>query len=181
MNSERGSHARRVGKADIRLEQAEKEQSMERLMGTGQSGWRALLALIAFVAVALGCAGTPSAPPPPNEAQLLAAGFKIVVATTDEQRMHLRSLDPGRITELQRTGVHFYVYPEPAQSRILVGSPREYEAYLKLRPGTGPSLAQQSAADLANYNKQDAAMDMYTKRDLNDPYYFWPSFYGLWW
>ena len=154
---------------------------MKRFTGTNFKKWRALLALIAFVAAALGCAGTPSAPPAPSEAQLLAAGFKIVEAKTEQQRMHLQSLDPGQITELQRTGLHFYVYPEPAQNRILVGSVREYEAYLKNQPGTGPSLVQQSAADLAHYNKQDAAMDMYTKRDLNDPYYFWPSFYGLWW
>ena len=153
---------------------------MKRWLIPGLRTARALAALLGFAALALGCAGT-TQPPPIDEAQLLAAGFRIVAATTDQQRMHLQSLDPGKLTELQRNGMHFYVYPERAQNRILVGSVREYDAYRKLQPASGPSLVQQSAADLAHYNKQDAAMDMYTKRDLNDPYYFWPTYFGFWW
>jgi len=32
---------------------------------------------------------------------------------------------------------------------------------------------------MASYEKQDAAMQNNTQRDLADPYYFWGSFDGL--
>jgi len=85
------------------------------------------------------------------------------------------------VTEWQRTGKHFFVYPDPARNQLYVGTPKEYEAYRRLAPGGGPTLAQQQAADMASYGKQDAAMQMYTNRDLADPYYFWDSFDGLGW
>jgi hypothetical protein len=81
----------------------------------------------------------------------------------------------------QRTGVHFYVYPDATKNQIFVGTEKEYAAYRRLYPNGGPTLAQQRATDMASYNKQDAAMQMYTARDLADPYYFWDSFDGLGW
>ena len=135
--------------------------------------------VIALVAVA-GCASAPQ-PPPVDEAQLSAAGFKIVEAKTPQQQGHVKSLPPGQITEWQRTGVHYFVYPDAAHNRIYVGTPKEYAAYRRLRPGNYPSLATQEAADMASYEKQDAAMQNYTQRDLNDPYYFWDSFDSLGW
>ena len=137
--------------------------------------------LFALVALVIGCAGTPPAPSAPDTKQLLAAGFKVVVAKTQQQQEHVQSLPPGKITEWQRNGVHYFVYPDAAGKQIYVGMPKEYEAYRRLLPGGGPTLAQQQAADLASYNKQDAAMQMYTNRDLADPYYFWDSFDGLGW
>jgi hypothetical protein len=136
-----------------------------------------LLAASATVLTA-GCATT--SPPLPDESQLLAAGFKVMVARTPEQQQHLQSLPAGKVTEWQRTGKHFFIYADAAKNRIYVGTPKEYEAYLRLVPGAAsPSLAQQQAADIASYNRQDAAMQMYTTRDLADPYYFWDSFDGL--
>jgi len=131
----------------------------------------------------LGCASPPQSPPPPDESALVAAGFKVVVAKTPEQQAHVRDLSPGKLTEMQRTGVHYFVYPDAARQQIYVGTPKEYEAYLRLRPGAsiGAALAKQQASDLASYNKQDDAMRMYTTRDLADPYYFWDSFDGLGW
>jgi len=137
------------------------------------------LGAVAVTAIFSGCAST--TPPPPDESQLLAAGFKVVVAKTVQQKEHLQTLPPGQITEWQRTGVHFFVYPDAAKSQILVGTEKEYAAYRRLQPNGGPTLAQQQAADMASYNKQDAAMQMYTARDLADPYYFWDSFDGLGW
>ncbi len=137
------------------------------------------LGAVAVTAIFSGCAST--TPPPPDESQLLAAGFKVVVAKTVQQKEHLQTLPPGQITEWQRTGVHFFVYPDAAKSHILVGTEKEYAAYRRLQPNGGPTLAQQQAADMASYNKQDAAMQMYTARDLADPYYFWDSFDGLGW
>ena len=137
------------------------------------------LGAVAVAGIVSACATT--TPPAPDESQLLAAGFKVVVAKTEKQKEHLQTLPPGKITEWQRTGVHFFVYPEAAKSQILVGTVKEYAAYRRLQPNGGPTLAQQQAADMASYNKQDAAMQMYTARDLADPYYFWDSFEGLGW
>ena len=137
------------------------------------------LGALAGTLILAGCAG--NMPPPPDEGQLLAAGFKVVVAKTVQQKEHLQTLPPGKITEWQRTGVHFFVYPDAAKSQILVGTEKEYAAYRRLQPNGGPTLAQQQAADMASYGKQDAAMQMYTARDLADPYYFWDSFDGLGW
>jgi hypothetical protein len=139
-------------------------------------GW---LAALTAAWLALGCAGAPQ--PAPDDSQLLLqSGFKALAVTTPEQQQHLQSLPPGKVSELQRTGKHFFVYPDRAGNRLLVGTPAEYAAYRQLRPDTGPTLGQQQAADIRSYDKQDAAMSMYTTRDLNDPYYFWPTWAGLW-
>ena len=106
--------------------------------------------------------------------------IKIVAAKTPEQQQHLQALTPGKLTELQRNGTHFFVYPDAARNQIYVGTPKAYQAYQGTRPGYGTALAQQQASDLASYNKEDAAMAMYTSRDLADPYYFSPTFDGLW-
>src|SRR5689334_11756529 len=87
----------------------------------------AVLGAVAVAALSSGCASTPP-PALPDETQLSAAGFKVVSATTKEQQEHLQSLNPGKITELQRTGRHFFVYPDPARNRIYVGTPKEYAA-----------------------------------------------------
>jgi len=153
---------------------------MKRPSSPAQGGIRGMLCA-ALALLAIGCAGT-TTQPWPDEAQLLAAGFTVVVAKTSQQQEHLQSLTPGKITEWQRNGVHYFVYPDAAKKQIYVGTPKEYDAYLRLVPGGGAApLAQQQAKDLASYNKQDAAMQMYTHRDLADPYYFWDSFDGLGW
>ena len=139
-----------------------------------------LSALVVTAALVLGCAGTTA--PSVDEDQLVAAGFKVLVAKTTEQRQHLQTLPAGVVTAWQRNGKHFFVFPDVAKNELYVGTQKEYEAYVRLNPGArGPTLAQQQAADLASYNKQDAAMQMYTQRDLADPYYFWDSFDGLGW
>lgn len=140
----------------------------------------AILRAGAVLVLAAGCASTPP-PPSVDETQLVAAGFKIVAAKTVQQQEHVKALPSGQITGWQRTGVHYFVYPDAAHDRIYVGTPKEYAAYQRLRPGNYPSLAAKDAADLASYEKQDAAMQNYTQRDLADPYYFWDSFDGLGW
>lgn len=138
----------------------------------------AILWALAALAIVCGCAGTPQ-PPPVDETQLGAAGFKILAAKTVQQQEHLQTLPPGVITEWQRTGKHYFIYPDAAHNRVYVGTAKEYAAYQRLRPGNYPSLAAQQAADMASYEKQDAAMQNNTQRDLADPYYFWGSFDGL--
>jgi len=145
--------------------------------------WRrrifALFSMFAAAALLPGCATPP--PAPPAESQLLAAGFKVLAAKTVQQQEHLRTLAPGKITEWQRNGVHFFVYPDVAKNQLYVGTPKEYAAYRRVRPDDSATLSQQQAAEMAAYEKQDAAIQMYTKRDLADPYYFWDSFEVLGW
>ena len=156
---------------------------MNRSSSSSRGKTLAISCALALSVLAPGSASTagPATQPLPDESQLLAAGFKVVVANTVQQQEHLQSLPAGKITAWQRNGVHYFIYPDAARKQIYVGTSKEYEAYRRLVPGTGPTLAQQQAADLASYNKQDAAMQMYTNRDLADPYYFWDSFDGLGW
>ena len=144
---------------------------------------RTLLTIIAaLIATALiGCAATPPSPSPPNESQLLAAGFKVIPAKTVQQQEHLQALSQNALTEWQRNGKHFFIYPDVAKKQLYVGTPKEYEAYRRIVPASGPTLAQQENADMASYAKQDAGMQFNNNRDLADPYYFWDSFDGLDW
>ena len=122
------------------------------------------VARLAFSAVLFICiAGCATAPPAPavSEDLLVSAGFKTVPARTDVQQQHLRALQQGAVSEMQQTGKHFYVYPDVANRRLYVGTPKEYEAYLALRTGNGlpnPAASDAASADLQQYLKRDAAM-----------------------
>ena len=148
----------------------------------GNALWHAGSALFAlFVA---GCASAPPAPPPVDESALTAAGFKVLTATTAVQQEHLRSLPRDRVTELQRTGAKFFVYPSADRNRLYVGTPREFAAYQRLRPGTPDPQSQinaQAAAGDAAYMKRDATMALANQQVASDPWYFWPSFVELGW
>ena len=139
-----------------------------------------VLSTAAATALGAGCASTP--PPAPDLAsQLSAVGFKAVPATTRQQQEHLQSLTPGTVTAWQRTGKLYHVYPDPSRNQIYVGTQKEYDAFRRLVPGAGATLAAQQSADIAAYNKQDEAMRSRTERDLTDPYYFWKRFDDLGW
>jgi hypothetical protein len=156
---------------------------MKRLWTSHRANLIGLLIAFAVSALAVGCASTP--PPPLDESALSAAGFKVVFAKTPQQQEHLRSLQPGQITAMERNGTPFFVYPDAAKNKIYVGTQKEYQAYQRLRPNSGPSaqdkLNAQHAADMASYLKQDNAMQKANTRDLSDPYYFWPAFGELGW
>ena len=161
------------------------QKPMNRLWTSQQANLIGLLIIFVLSVLAVGCASTPVSPAPPDESALSAAGFKVVVAKTQQQQEHLRSLTPGQITAMERNGTPFFVYPDAAKNQIYVGTQKEYQAYRRLRPDSGPSpqekLNAQHAADMASYLKQDAAMQKANTRDLSDPYYFWPSFFELAW
>ena len=134
---------------------------------------------ILVLALCVGCANTPQAPPPPDENQLLAAGFKVMPAKTVQQQEHLQALPQGRVSRWERTGNIFFVYPDLAKKQLYIGTPTAYDAYRRLVPASGPTLAQQHAADMASYNKEDAMMQTYTNRDLSDPWSLWDGVDGL--
>ncbi|MEO8305812.1 MAG: hypothetical protein ABI724_17005 [Betaproteobacteria bacterium] len=131
-----------------------------------------LVATCAFV-VAAGCA-TPALPRP-DEGELLAAGFKVLVAVNRMQEDWVRSLPPGQIRPMQRNDKKYFVYPDAPKKQIYVGGPQQYEAYQQLLPekqrGAQEAVsAARQAANRASYNKQDDAMRKATARDLSDPW-----------
>lgn len=145
----------------------------------------ATIAAVLTATLLAACATTPPAPPPPSERLLTDAGFKTVVATTPPQKEHLQVLQQGVVSQVQQTGRHYYVYPDAANSRLYVGTPKEYQAYLALRTKNGlpnPAPVDTTTADMRNYLRQDAAMQ---KADAFDrqipPWAVWPDFANLGW
>ena len=134
-----------------------------------------VLSALAVLAIAAGCAST--APPRPAESELLAAGFKILVATTTVQQEWVQNLPPGQIRPMQRTGKKFFVYPDAPRNQIYVGGPQEYETYRRLHPEYQP-VVQESG--MASYVKQSDAMREATARDLSDPF-LGASWFDLGW
>ena len=135
---------------------------------------------ILVLALCIGCASTPEAPPPPDKQKLAAAGFKVVDAKTQLQQERLEALPQGRVSWFQNTGRTFYVYPDPAKKQLYIGTPKEYDTYRLLSPSAGAdSLARQNAASMASYNKEDARMRINTNNDLTDPWSLWDTVEGL--
>ena len=125
----------------------------------------ATLAMSAFVA-----ATAVAAAPRVDEAQLLALGFKVLVAQTPVQQKWVQSLPPGQIRAMQRNGKKFFIYPDAPRNQIYVGGPAENEAYLQLHPSS-QSSAQEAANKASAYRgKQDDTMRKATARDLSDPF-----------
>jgi hypothetical protein len=122
-----------------------------------------------LAAAAIFAASATAAAPSVNEAELTSLGFKTLVATTKVQKDWVRSLQPGKMRAVQRTGKKFFIYPDATNNQIYVGGPAEYEAYRKLHP------EKESAQDVANKEnayraKQAAAMSAATAHDLSNPF-----------
>ena len=134
--------------------------------------------LIACLALLSGCAGTPTANTAQDESLLVAAGFKTVVASTDQQLQNLPTLPPGQVTVVTQTGTNWFVYPDLPKNRVYVGTQKQYQAYLRLRAQNNLPAAD----PLAAYYKQDAAMNAATARDASIPAWeYWPGFNSLGW
>jgi hypothetical protein len=138
-----------------------------------------IAAAIVLAAFACGCATLPP-PPPPSTAKLLAAGFRVVDAKTELQQQRLAALPQAKVSWMQATGKTYYVYPDLVKNQLYIGTQKEYDAYRLLAPwGGSTSLAEQHAADMAHYNKQDAMMQIYTNNDLTDPWSIWTDIEGI--
>ena len=146
-----------------------------------------LFAALVLLPIAAGCGGPESSPASlPNESLLTAAGFKTIAATTPEQKRHLEWLHPDQVTAVQLTGQHYYVFPDVAKSRLYVGTPKEYQAYLALRTRNGlPNPAPQdweTASRNRYMAKQDQKMATINAQDATIPSWaVWPAFGGLGW
>ena len=126
-----------------------------------------LWAVAATVFVASGAA---AATPRIDESQLLELGFKVLAATTKAQQDWVRSLPPGQIRPMQRTGKKFYIYPDAPRNQIYVGGPKEYDAYVKLHP-EDRTTTQEAARKADEYRaKQGDVMRNATEHDLSNPF-----------
>jgi hypothetical protein len=63
---------------------------------------------------------------------LVASGFQ-VRTPNQTQRDKLQSLTAGQISEIQAYGRILYVYPDWPTGRVLIGGPRQYQAYQQYR------------------------------------------------
>jgi hypothetical protein len=127
---------------------------------------RTVIGALAALAAAVACAA--GTPPRPDESELLATGFKVLVATTSVQRDWVKSLPVGKIRAMQRNGKKYFVYPDAPGNQVYVGGPKEYQAYLERHPEM--QQGTNAAANSAYRARQADAMRMATARDLSDPF-----------
>jgi hypothetical protein len=137
-------------------------------------------ALAATVALAA-CATGPSTPPGPStESLLTTAGFKTVPAGSVPQLNRLPALPQGEVTAITQTGKSWFVYPDPANKRLFVGTKTEYDAYLRLRAQSGLPSQDPYASSI----RQDQAMTAKSARYADVPQWEleeWPEFGNLGW
>ena len=101
------------------------------------------IGLLALAVLAIGCSTTKQ-----TENMLSAAGFKIMPATTPEQKAHLATLPANKVTMVVREGKTYFVYPDAKQQVIYVGQQAQYDEYQKLRLQKQMAQEQAQAAEL---------------------------------
>ena len=111
-----------------------------------------LIGAFALLALAVGCTGMTTQS---KENLLIAAGFKTVVPKTAAQQQKLQALPPDKVAMVQKGGNTYYVFPEAANNRALVGGPKQYQAYQQLRLAN--KLANENLESAEIY--QDASMN----------------------
>lgn len=129
-----------------------------------------LAACVALTATAFVAGGADAAAPRIDEKELLDLGFKVLVAQTKVQEDWVRTLPPGQIRSMQRTGKKYFIYPDAQRKQIYIGGPAEHQAYLQRHPDDQRSAQDAAAKTSAYRGKQDVAMREATSRDLSDPF-----------
>lgn len=124
------------------------------------------LALAASLLIAEGVAAAARI----DESRLQALGFKVLEATAAVQLEWVQRLPAGEIRPMQRNGKKYFVYPDAPGKRVLVGGPKEYEAYRQLHPESGPTAKDVADKERALRLKQNEVMSKATARDLSDPF-----------
>ncbi len=133
------------------------------------------LAVLRMLAIALTLSAASAgpavaAPPAIGESELLALGFKPLVAATPVQEKWVQGLPAGHLKAMQRNGRKFYIYPDKARKQVYVGGPNEYAAFQQRYPDAA-NAKQDAAKKSADYRmKQDDVMRKATARDLSDPF-----------
>ena len=89
-----------------------------------------LIGALALLSLAVGCAGMQAQS---KQSLLIAAGFKTVIPKTTAQQQKLQALPPDKMAIVQKGGKTYYVFPDAANNRALVGGPKQYQSYQQLR------------------------------------------------
>jgi len=133
-------------------------------------------AVLALVVALVACAGGPTTSDTATDIGLLtSAGFKSVAATSAPQLQRLPALPQGQVTAVTQTGRSWFVYPDPANQRLLVGTQAQYDAYLRLRAQSGLPTPDPYASSI----KQDQAMTAKSARYADVPQWELDEFPGL--
>ena len=111
-----------------------------------------LASAFAFIALVVGCAHTQQ-----TENLLSAAGFRTVIATTPQQRQHLKTIPPYKVIRVYRNGKTYYVYADPAHNLIYVGGLFQYDQYRDLR--LTKKMAAEDLQDARLNAEDDAAWE----------------------
>ena len=114
---------------------------MNRMKRVGTS--LSIVGILALLALGVGCSTTTK-----TENMLSAAGFKMVPAATPEQKAHLKTLPPDKVTMVQREGKTYFVFPDLKQQVLYVGQQAQYDEYQKLRIQNQLAQDQMNAAEL---------------------------------
>jgi hypothetical protein len=101
------------------------------------------LGLLALAVAAMGCSTTKQ-----TENMLSAAGFKVMPATTPEQKAHLATLPANKVTMVMREGKTYFVFPDAKQQVLYVGQQPQYNEYQRLRLQKQMAEEQAQAAEL---------------------------------
>ena len=104
---------------------------------------------IALFVLTVGCANTQH-----TENLLSAAGFRTVIANTAQRQQQLKVLPPNKVTLVQRNGKNYYVYADPTNNQVYVGTPSQYQKYQQLRLANNMAQDQLAAAEM----NQETAM-----------------------
>lgn len=68
-----------------------------------------------------------------TEQMLGAAGFRAIPVETAQQQASFKALTPYQVQPKLRQGRLFYVYPDPRQNVLYVGTQREFQKYQQLQ------------------------------------------------
>ena len=91
-----------------------------------------LISASALLVLALGCTST-TAQTKNEQDLLIAAGFKVLTPKNAAQQQKLQSLPPGHLAMITKGGQTYYVFPDAANNRALVGGPKQYQSYQRSR------------------------------------------------
>jgi hypothetical protein len=90
------------------------------------------ISLLVSTALMPGCASrqaSTSQQTQQKEAILQQCGFRAVPVRTPQQLQQIQTLPPARVSLVQRNGFRYYVFPDPAQQILYVGTQDEYSLY----------------------------------------------------
>ncbi|MFV0416719.1 MAG: hypothetical protein ACK5NG_10180 [Chthoniobacterales bacterium] len=116
----------------------------------------ALVLLLAGSVVITGCTAFREMDSSQEEQNLAAAGFRIRMAETDEQKARLTQLTPYKVNMIPKKGGKVvYVYPDPKQNFALIGGPKEYQKFQSISVNQNIAADQLAAAQLNEMNYWD--------------------------